>query len=126
MNKILPCLLLLALACDPAPLPELRDGSSGDGCEMPPMPPTPPLEGCACDPEAPSCKPGLDCVPIGEGKEHACLARCGGGMITTCQADGQDIACAYPFWSEQAGTGPAYCPVCLSCAPPPVGTMICQ
>ncbi len=122
-------MLCTIIACDPglAEHVELREGSSGGECLPEPPPPAPSLAGCLCDPDdAGSCKPGLDCVPTGNGKEHACLARCGGGSITACQTEGALLPCIYPYLDEQIGTGPAYCPACLSCTPPPVGTMICQ
>lgn len=102
-------LLSILLACDPAPV-TLRDGSTG--AEQPPD-----LSACACDPDAAEpCKPGLKCVPVDGG--HACLAGCSG--LTACPS-----ACIYPFIGEK-GTGPAFCPSCLSCAPVDPSALVCQ
>jgi hypothetical protein len=101
-------LLSILLACDPAPVTS-RDGSTGAD--------EPDLSGCACDPwAAEPCKPGLTCAPVDGG--HACLAGCSG--LTTCPA-----SCVYPFAGEK-GTGPAYCPACLSCAPVDPLALTCQ
>jgi hypothetical protein len=101
-------LIALLLGCDAAPT-TLRDGTTGAE--------PPDLSACACDPGAAEpCKPGLTCVPVDGG--HACLAGC--SALTACPT-----SCIYPFIGEK-GTGPAYCPGCLSCSPVDPLALACQ
>lgn len=39
--------------------------------------------------------------------------------------DGVTIAGIYPFQTPD-DLGPAYCPVCQTCTPPPAGFLVCQ
>jgi hypothetical protein len=127
MKHLLP--LLLILACDTqasfpivAPDPPVVALESTGGTSTG-EPPAPELSGCACEPDGPACGLGLDCVPVGG--EHACLAKCagenelGGGYVTTCPT-----TCFYPLFGP-LGTGPAYCPACMGCAPVNPLSLIC-
>lgn len=118
MNKILTIVILLLGACDQGnqeitPRNGSTGGSTTGDVVDPPIEPN--LEGCECNPKDPDpCKDGLDCVPTGQGDQFACLAQCGAGSLTPCQLE-PGAACIYPFLDAQIGTGPAYCPQCLSC-----------
>lgn len=120
------CVFLFGCAPSSVSFRDIDSGSSSDACGQLEPPAPPPLDKCICDPDAPLCGPGLDCVPTGVDKQHACLAQCGGGSITRCESDGQPLACIYPWLDAQDGTGPGYCPACLGCSPVPLGTMACQ
>jgi len=119
---ILPVLLL---ACDAPPSAEvdLRDGSSG-GCDASPEMPLPPTDKCECDDEA-DCGPGTDCVPV-EGKGRCLAPYSDTFCVLRGQGwDGVTIAGIYPFQTPN-DLGPAYCPVCQTCTPPPAGFLVCQ
>jgi hypothetical protein len=125
MNKLIAILSLAFLACDPAQVAEFRGGStSGTTGAVEPIKPN--VEWCECNPKEPLCGEGLECVPTGNGDQHACLAKCsginanGGGFITTCPE-----TCFYPFLGEK-GTGPAYCPSCIRCGPVDPLSLVCQ
>lgn len=115
-NALLALSMLTLGACDQRPEADIvtRDAESTGIASTGAAPVVPP---CECDPEAADpCDAGLQCVPINGG--HACLARC--SLLTACAS-----ACIYPFASGQ-GTGPAFCPDCVTCAPVDPKALICQ